>query len=69
MRNTRDIKDIGREGFQVRILLANSKERCNILGPEVQSVPVPIKATTLTRPTFTNYPYNLAFCMLGAGYD
>jgi hypothetical protein len=67
--NTRSIKDIGRKGFQVRFLLANSKEGCSGLIPEVRSVPVLIKGTALTRPTSANYPCNLAFCMLGAGYD
>jgi hypothetical protein len=67
--NTRNIKDLGRKGFQVRFLLANSKERYNGLSPEVRSMLVPIKATTLTRPTSANFPCNLVFCMLGAGYD
>jgi hypothetical protein len=67
--STCSIEDLGRKGFQVMFLLADSKERCNRLSPDVRCMPVPIKATTLTRPTSTNYPCNLAFCMLGAGYD
>jgi hypothetical protein len=69
VRNTRGIKDLGRRSFQVRFLLANNKERCSRLSPEVQSMPIPIKATTLTRPTCANYLYNLAICILGARYD
>jgi hypothetical protein len=30
---------------------------------------VPIEATTLARLAFANYSYNLALCVLGAGYD
>jgi hypothetical protein len=67
--NTRNIKDLRRKGFQVMILLTNSKERYSGLSPEVRSMLVPIKETTLTRPTSANYPCNRAFCMLGAGYD
>jgi hypothetical protein len=35
----------------------------------MRSMPVPIEATTLARPGFANYSYNLALCVLGAGYD
>jgi hypothetical protein len=46
--NTRNIKDLGRKGFQVRFLLVDTKERCSGLSPEVWGMLVPIKATTLT---------------------
>jgi hypothetical protein len=65
VQNTRNIKDLGRKGFQVRFLLAYIKERCSGLSPEERSMPVPIKAIALTRPTSANYPCNLHFCMLG----
>jgi hypothetical protein len=35
VRNTRNIKHLGRKGFQVRFLLANIKEKCSGLSPEV----------------------------------
>jgi transposase InsO family protein len=66
---TCNIKNIGRESLQVWFLLANNKEGCDIFGSEMRSMPVPIEATTLARLSSANYPYNLALCVLGAGYD
>ena len=57
------------KAFRSDFLLANNKERWSRIGPEVRSVPVPIKATALTRLAYANYPSNLAFCMLGTRYD
>jgi hypothetical protein len=69
MWHTGSIKNIGRESLQVWFLLANIKEGCDRFGSKVQSMPVPIEATTLARLVVANYSYNLALCVLGAGYD
>jgi hypothetical protein len=66
---TCNIKNIGRESLQVWFLLANNKEGCDIFGSEMRSMPVPIEAIALARLSSANYPYNLALCVLGAGYD
>jgi hypothetical protein len=65
VRNTCSFKNLGREGFQVRLLLASIKEICSTLSPEVWSVSVPIKATACTCSTSANYPCNLAFACWG----
>jgi hypothetical protein len=69
MWHTGSIKNIGRESLQVWFLLANIKEGCDRFGSKVQSMPVPIEATTLARLVVANYSCNLALCVLGAGYD
>src|SRR5688572_1629675 len=63
------LQDTSREGLQVRILLANSKERCSRVSSEVRSLPILVKATAHARTATTDHTSNLAFRMLGTGYD
>jgi hypothetical protein len=69
MRDTRSIQDPGWEGLQVGFLLANSKEQCSRVSPEVRSLPILVKTATSTRAATANHTRNLAVRMLGIGYD
>jgi hypothetical protein len=63
------VTDSGGKTFQVRVLLANSEERCSRVSLEVRGVPILIEVATSTRATVADYSYDLVACMLGPGHD
>jgi hypothetical protein len=69
MWNICSIQNTSREGFQVRILLADNEERCGRVSLEVRSLPILVKATAPASTATTDHTSNLAFRMLGTGYD
>jgi ribonuclease HI len=67
--NTCSIQNTSREGLQVRILLADGEERCSRVSSKMRSLPIPVKATAHANTAATDHTSNLAFRMLGTGYD
>jgi hypothetical protein len=67
--STRSIQNTSRESFQVRILLADGEERCSRVSSEMRSLPIPVKATAHASAAAADHTSNLAFRMLGTGYD
>jgi hypothetical protein len=49
--------------------LANGEERCSRISSEMRSLPILVKATAHASTAATDHTSNLAFRMLGTGYD